>query len=690
LVELIWEGKYDADHKRVAPLRIALPFQDVETVNESAQQRQTQFDLFATGRDKEWRNRLIWGDKKYVLPSLLPEFAGKVDLVYIDPPFDTGADFSYTAQVPDNPETDEDETASFTKQPNMLEVKAYRDTWGKGADSFVKWMYETLTLLRELMCDGAAIVVHIGWTRSHHVKLVADEVFGADAFINQIVWKRQSAHSDIGQGAKHLGPVHDVMLLYATASDGPRTWNMQYEPYDESYMDSFYKHVEEGSGRRFGLGDMTGPGGAAKGSPVYEILGVKRAWRFSEENARRLLSEGRIVQTRPGTVPRYKRYADEMPGRPIQDMWMDISWTQNPTYATEKPERLLDRVINLTTNTGDLVLDCFAGSGTTAAVAERRGRRWISADLGRFAIHTTRKRLLGIPGVKPFVVQNLGKYERQAWQAAEFGEEYESRQLAYRQFILDLYRAEPTSSSRWIHGRKGNRWVHVGAVDSPISPGDVTAIANDLKQLAEGGDRVDVLGWDFAFDLNETAKQQAARAGLDFRFLVIPREVLEKKAVEQGDIQFFELGALGVEVAAGSVRGPAATEGRDSGRRVTVTLTDLIVRQDDIPEEVRGHITHWSQMLDYWAVDWDYRDDTFHNQWQSYRTRKDPKIELSASHEYEEAGTYRVMVKAIDILGNDTTKVVEVAVTPRVGILPLPARALTPDPLSRVRRERGS
>jgi len=178
----------------------------------------------------------------------------------------------------------------------------------------------------------------------------------------------------------------------------------------------------------------------------------------------------------------------------------------------------------------------------------------------------------------------------------------------------------------------------------------VTSIANSLKQLDESGNRVDVLGWDFAFDLNETAKQQAARAGLDFSFKVIPREVLEKRAVEQGDIQFFELGALGVEH---SVAGP----------RLEVRLTDLIVRQDDIPAEVRGSITHWSQMLDYWAIDWDFQDDTFHNQWQSYRTRKDPKLVLSASHTYEEPGDYRVMVKAIDILGNDTTKVFEVTLT---------------------------
>ncbi|MEO8393351.1 MAG: DNA methyltransferase, partial [Chloroflexota bacterium] len=210
MVELIWDGKYDADGNRVAPLRIALPFQTVETVNESAQQRQLMLDLFSAGRNSEWRNRLIWGDKKYVLPSLLPEFAGKVDLIYIDPPFATGADFSFQTQIGDE---------EFTKEPSMIEEKAYRDMWGRGIDSYLQWFYETAAVLHELLDETGSLVVHIGSNLNHYIRQILDEVFGEANYINQIIWKRSDAHSDIGQGAKHLGRIHDVLMLYSKSQN---------------------------------------------------------------------------------------------------------------------------------------------------------------------------------------------------------------------------------------------------------------------------------------------------------------------------------------------------------------------------------------------------------------------------------------------------------------------------------------
>jgi len=302
-------------------------------------------------------------------------------------------------------------------------------------------------------------------------------------------------------------------------------------------------------------------------------------------------------------------------------------------------------------------LDCFCGSGTTAAVAEKLGRRWITCDLGRFAIHTARKRLLSIEGVKPFEVQNLGKYERQAWQATEFGGEKEAAAVVaqYRRFILELYNARPIHGYSWLHGLRDGRMVHVGAVDSPISPDDVKQIAIEFhKATGTGPDApsltaVDVLGWDFAFALNEVAKQQASEAGINMRFIRIPHEVLEKKAVEQGDIKFFELAALGTSVT-------------KKKQEITLQITDFVIPPDDVPDEIQKAITHFSQWIDYWAVDWDYKEDTFHNMWQAFRTRQDTGLSLKAAHVYEQAGEYTVMVKAIDILGNDTTKVLKVTV----------------------------
>jgi adenine-specific DNA-methyltransferase len=665
MTELIWDGKYK-DRKKQGPVRIALPFQPIETINESTQDRQRNLELFSSGRETEWRNRLIWGDKKYVLPSLLPEFAGKVNLIYIDPPFDTGADFSFRATIPDHSDPDED-AATFTKEPSILEQKAYRDTWGRGLDSYLLWFYETVVLLCELLADDGSIYVHLDWHVGHYAKAILDEVFGQDCFVNQVVWKRSDAHSDIGQGAKHLGKIYDAIFLYSKQSNS-RTWNMQFTPLPHTTVERWYRHVEEGTGRRYNKADITGPGGAVKGNPVYEWKGITRAWRFSKKRMAELEAEGRIVYSSSG-MPYFKRYLDESKGVPLQDIWDDIamvrgihSASQLVGYKTQKPEALLERIVNLSSNENDVVLDCFVGSGTTAAVAEKLNRRWIACDLGRFAIHTTRKRLLGIPGVKPFTVQNLGKYERQTWQVAEFPsngknhlEERRQREGAYRKFILDLYHATPVSGYSWLHGTKSGRMVHVGAVDAPVTLADVKAIAKEMwKASGTGKDSpqkaaVDIVGWEFAFELNETAKQTAAESRVSVSFKKIPHEALDKKAVEQGDVKFFELGALSVDVEA-------------KKREVKLTLEDFAIPIDDIPIEVRKAIKHWSQLVDYWAVDWDYKGDTFHNQWQSYRTRKDPKISLDVSYIYPEPGKYTIVVKVIDILGNDTTKTLEIAV----------------------------
>jgi hypothetical protein len=247
-----------------------------------------------------------------------------------------------------------------------------------------------------------------------------------------------------------------------------------------------------------------------------------------------------------------------------------------------------------------LVLDCFVGSGTTAAVAEKLNRRWIACDLSRFAIHTTRKRLLSLPKLKPFVVQNLGKCERQQWAGVQFGDAggnlAAARQRAYVEFILKLANATPLNGYAWLHGVRAGRMVHVGAVDAPVSVGDVTQIAAEFRRaIGTGKDApktngVDALGWDFAFELNEVAKQQAAAANIQMRFLRIPRDAMDKRAVEQGDIKFFELATLSVHV-------------KPQKRNVWLKLKDFIIPPDDVPEEARRAVKHWSQWIDYWAVD---------------------------------------------------------------------------------------
>jgi DNA modification methylase len=661
MTELIWDGKYGQDGKRIAPTRIALPFQTVETVNESAQLRQRALDLFNAGRDLDWRNRLVWGDKKYVLPSLLEEFAGKVNLIYIDPPFNVGADFSFTATIPDNPETDDDETTTFVKEPNVIEMKAYRDTWGRGMDSYLQWFYETVVLLRELLAENGSIYVHLDWHVGHYAKTVLDEVFGTDNFVNEIVW--QKIRTTKGQ-TTGFGNIHDVIFVYFKG--GNPTFNPQFVPIREEYINSHYGAIDEETGKRYRLVSLTqaGQGSARRfGKKVIEPPKGKH-WVWSQERIDEAMKNGRIVFTSTGT-PSIKRFLDEAEGDHVEDIWTDIFPVnavalERTNYATQKPEALLERILKASSNENDLVLDCFAGSGTTAAVAEKLNRRWITCDLGRFAIHTTRKRLLSIDNVRPFVVQNLGKYERQAWQKAEFSGQgaVDSGQQRYREFILDLFKARPITGYSWLHGVRGGKMVHVGAVDAPISVGDVQNIVAEFKRAVGTGkdapskNGVDVLGWDFAFELNEVAKQQAAQANINIHFVRIPREVLDKKAVEQGDIRFFELAALEVKISR-SAR---------NDKTVTLTLEDFVIPPDDVPQDVQKAIKHWSQWIDYWAVDWDNQGDTFHNEWQTYRTRKNNELQKSVAHTYDAPGEYTIVVKVIDILGNDTTKTMKVKV----------------------------
>ncbi|MBP7368921.1 MAG: site-specific DNA-methyltransferase [Paludibacteraceae bacterium] len=610
MTEIIWDGKY-TNGKKTAPVRIALPFQTIETVNESVQERQRTLDFFSEGRPSDWRNHLIWGDKKYVLPSLLPEFAGKVNLIYIDPPFDTGANFSFTATVPDNPETNEDETVEFTKQPSMIEQKAYRDTWGKGLDSYLQWFYETTVLLRELLAENGSIYVHLDWHVGHYAKCILDEVFGYDNFRNEIIWY----YPDYLQGnvTKGFPRKNDFIMWYSKSNF------FKFERVTEKLEKPVMRNKVFWNKKTQRM-DLVRD---ENGKIIYE--------EFTEKYCDTIWQIGQTAVTRP--------HSNEYIG-----------------YPTQKPEALLERIIKAGSNEGDLVLDCFCGSGTTAAVAEKLNRRWITCDLGRFAIHTTRKRLLSIPDVKPFVVQNLGKYERQQWISSEFEnpEQRLSVETAYRNFILELYHAQPIKGYTWLHGVRQGRMVHIGSVETPVAMGDVRNMIQELwkmagKEPAAVTNGIDVLGWDFAFELNETALQFAAENKVDLKFKKIPREVLEKKAVEQGDIKFFELAHL-------------ETDLKTEDKKVTLTLTDFIVPPDDVPEEVRQKITHWSQWIDYWAVDWNYRDDTFHNEWQAYRSKKNPKIELSTAKTYEHTGEYAIIVKVIDILGNDTTKQIKIRI----------------------------
>ena len=321
-----------------------------------------------------------------------------VDLIYVDPPFASGADYAKKVYIRRNPKVAaaiaQAESEIDIEDLKAFEEKMYGDVWDK--ERYLNWMYENLMAMKSIMSEKACIYVELDSHIGHYVKILMDEIFGEQNFINEIIWKRTFSHSDVGQGAKHLGRLHDVIFLYSKSEE--YVMNTVYTPYTEEYIKNFYKY-QDPDGRKYRLVSLLGPGGASKGNPYYEVMGVTRYWAFSKESMQKMIDAGLIVQTKPGGVPQKKRYLDESEGVPLQDIWTDIAAVQggaleNANYATQKPEAMLERIIKSSSNEGMLVADFFGGSGVTAAVANKLGRNFIHCDIGINSIQTARDRLL--------------------------------------------------------------------------------------------------------------------------------------------------------------------------------------------------------------------------------------------------------------------------------------------------------
>lgn len=617
--ELVWPGKYNEHGTLKEVPRVSLPFQVIETVNESRATREAkkggvQGTLFNVYEGKEgdtfeagWKNKLVWGDNLLVMGSLLQRFGGKIDLIYIDPPFATGADFTFATEIGEA-------GLELEKEQSILEEKAYRDTWGAGLVSYLDMMRDRLVLMRDLLSPTGSIYVHLDATVGHYVKALMDEVFGGESFQREIVW-RIGWISGYKSVAKNWIRNHDMILFYVK-TPGQFTFNKEYIPYPPGY--------ERRGGEK--------PSG--QGYPIEDV------WNANP-------------------------FEFQLKGEDSLDSIQIKSFSQEKTgYATQKNESVLRRILRASSNPGDLVADVFCGSGTTLAVAEKLGRRWIGCDLGRWGIHTSRKRLLGIENCMPFEVLNLGKYERRYWQGVTFGDK-KDKSLAeralyeYLAFILKLYAAQPVSGMEHLHGKKGKAMVHIGAVDAPVTIAEIDAAVDECTKVRQA--ELHVLGWEWEMGLagpNNDVRRAgpvqdlAKRKGIKLLLLQIPREVMEQQAAAKGDVRFFELAYLEAEVM------------RPKKLTAHVALKDFVIPNTDlIPEDVRAKVKKWSDYIDYWAVDWDFRNDTFMQGWVAYRARKERRLPLVTDpHTYEKPGRYRVLVKVIDIFGNDTSQVFDVEV----------------------------
>jgi DNA modification methylase len=668
-VELLWNGKTDEIENTV------LPFQTIEHIDEprSEDKINLQGSLFDTsGRQQAgWANKLIWGDNKLILSSLKNgplrkqiEAEGGLKLIYIDPPFDVGADFSMKVEIGDE---------SFTKKPSVIEEVAYRDTWGKGADSFIAMIYERLKLMHDLLADDGSIYVHCDWRVSAFMKLVLDEIFGKDNLQREIIWSIETSSGFKAQ-ANNWVRGHDTVFYY---SKNPNPiFNKQFLPLDEKTIRRYDKVDEQGNN--------------------YKV------YYNSDRTERRV-------------------YLDKSKGRPLTDTWTDIVGFQtiNNTgeylyYPTQKPELMLERIIKASSNEGDLVADFFCGSGTTLAVAEKLNRKWIGTDLGRFSIHTTRKRMIGVQrelkkqgkNFRAFEILNLGRYERDHYlkenenlREEERRIQRENKEKQFVNLILQAYKAEPVNSFNSFVGKKRDSMIAVGAVDVPITNDFLNKIIAECRE--KNITKADCLGFDYEMGINfEEAKQY----GIDVSFKVIPREVFDKKAVEKGQVKFYDVAYIEVK---------PIIKGRGNIKEVAVELIDFSVfyNQDNTGEtdeklksgqskiviengqvvkyikdkktdliEKEALTKKWTDWIDYWSVDFDFEskkevikkidDDKekeewtgnyiFENEWQSFRTKKDRTLELTTSLKEIPKGKIKIAVKVVDIFGNDTTKVIDV------------------------------
>lgn len=623
--ELVWDGKYDEQGKK-RPVEITtatLPLQHIEQVDQPRSEAAAQgtLDIFEgqTKRNDDFRNRLIWGDNKIVMASLLQEYRGEVNLIYADPPFNVKTNFGMKVPIGDDKE-------KINKDQSALEAVAYCDMWGKGTDSYLHFMYERLTLMSDLLADDGSIYLHCDSTMSHYLKLLMDEVFGEDNFRNEIVWR------------KYAGRKNNTSRKFATQTDAI----LFYTKSDDAFFDPVFLPI---SGEE-----------------------IEKKYIYRDDDGRRYrLSWGRNYQQ---TGEQRRIYLDEQPGAVVGSLWaedglqLNTSTSERLGYPTQKPLALLERILRGSTSEGDLILDPFCGSGTTAAAAEKMGRKWITSDLGRYAIHTTRKRMIDLQreldgSEKPyrsFDVYNVGRYERQWWQK----ERLNGAESEHRRVVLELFGAEVLSSQnqpiRCLHGFKNGSYCYVAPIDTIFGRSESSEIAEALTSLEGESIRIYCLAWEFEMELHQTVKSIEAEHGITLQLIRIPREVMEKNHKSP---PFLAPAYLEAE----PIYHPNGT--------VDICLTEFIPNFSEVPskelEKIGArHADSPFDFIDFWAVDFEWKNDQpFKHHWQDYRTLADRSLDTTstAHHEYPGRGKYRACVHVVDVFGCDTEITVPVEVS---------------------------
>lgn len=681
-VELVWNGKTNEI------INVVLPFQIIEQVDEPRAENSSetkgklsdQLNWFADfdrrGRQiKGWTNKLIWGDNKLILSNLKNgslreeiEKNGGIKLIYIDPPFDVGADFSMDIEIGDE---------TLTKKPSVLEEIAYRDTWGKGSDSFIAMLYERLSLMHDLLSEDGSIYVHCDWRVNAFIRLVLDEIFGKENFRNQIEW----CYTGPGYWKEYFVKKHDHILFYGKSK------NIVFNPQFVQYKSGIHVNKE---------GFVKTYGGGIKESKVGEI---------------------------------------EQRGKPKEDWWDDIYTVDRMRseiigYPTQKPEALLERIIKASSNESDIVADFFVGSGTTLAVAEKFGRKWIGSDLGKFSIHTTRKRMINVQrelkkegkDYRAFEILNLGKYQRQYYTDInnnltdpQIQQQIVQKERQFVDLIIKAYKAEKISGFKTFVAKKNARLVAIGPIDMPVNRLFVEEIIKEAleKQITQ----IDIIAFEFEMGLFPHVQEEAKTKGIDLALKYIPSDVFDKRAIEKNQVVFYDVAYI--EIKPHFRKNEIAIEltdfsvfyNQDAELSQEAELKDgsskVVVRDGEVLKlsKDKNGISHqevltkkWTDWIDYWAVDFNFEnkkeiiriprqdmeqpqpdgtfddkqllfpdyveawtgDYIFENEWQSFRTKKNRNLELASIFQECPKGPRKIAIKVVDIFGNDTMKVIEI------------------------------
>lgn len=471
-----------------------------------------------------WINKIFWGDNLQVMSHLLKDYRHKIDCIYIDPPFDSKAQYKKTIKI---------RSQDVSNDMMSFEEVQYNDIWTN--DTYLQFMYERFTIMRELLKSTGSIWVHCDQSKGHYIKVLLDEVFGPENFINQITWKRTFAHGDMGQGAKHLGRISDYIFIYGVSPSVKL--NSVYTPYEQSYIDRVFSGKDD-DGRRWQSVSLTAPGGAAKGNPSYEFLGVTRYWQYSQANMQKLYEQGKIYQSKPGAVPRRKMYLDEAKGIPLQDIWTDIvpvqgASAENENYPTQKPLSLLERILSVATDSGDLVFDCFMGSGTTQAAAMKLGRRFIGADINLGAIQITTKRLVSLSDSLTEQLQDNEKYTSfEVYNVNNY--DFFRNPVEARSLIIQALEVQPFPQSDVWDGELDGRMVKIMPVNRIATKADLEELKANLpyktyeKRKAENPtqpvEKITIVCMGHEPDLKASLEQELSEYKLDIEIVDILRD----------------------------------------------------------------------------------------------------------------------------------------------------------------------